>query len=80
VGSDSDADDREARRARQRRPESYESVSAWFADYRGFVPLPMAHALSQLTATGMSFHDAYLKLLREGRIVEIEPLPRDPQE
>lgn len=68
--------DREARRARQRLPESYDSVSAWYADYRGFVPIQMAHGLSQLTRSGMSFHDAYLKLLGEGRIVEIEPWPR----
>ena len=67
--------DREARRARQRPPESYDSVSAWFEEYVGFVPLPMAHALSVLTQGGTSFRDAYLKLLGEGRIVEIEPWP-----
>ena len=75
--SKDEPEDREARRARQRLPESYDSVSAWFADYRGFVPIQMAHALSKLTATGMSFHDAYLKLLNAGRIIEIEPQPRD---
>lgn len=51
-------------------------MSEWFSDYRGRVPLPMAHALSRLTQQGMSFHDAYLELLRRGAIVEIEPWPR----
>lgn len=74
-----DSDDPEARRARQRLPESYESVSAWFADYREFVPLQMAQGLSKLTDSGMSFHDAYLKLLHEGRIIELEPWPREEE-
>jgi hypothetical protein len=69
-------DEREARRARQRLPESYGSVSEWYADYAGFVPITMAHALSRLTDQGLPFHDAYLVLLRRGSIVEIDPWPR----
>lgn len=68
-----DPDTREARRARQRPPESYDTVSEWFADYRGFVPLQMAHAFSRLTAAGMSFPDAYRALRDQGRIIEIDP-------
>jgi hypothetical protein len=67
------SDSPDARRARQRPPDTYDSVSAWYADYQGFVPLPMAHALSRLTASGMSFPDAYRTLLEQGRIIEIEP-------
>ncbi len=66
----------QVRRARHRRPESYESVSAWWADYRGSVPITMAHALSRLTDTGMTFGDAYLSLIRKGAIVELDPWPR----
>lgn len=73
-----DPDTREARRARQRPPESYGSVSEWFGDYRGFVPLQMAHALSQLTAAGMGFPDAYRTLRDQGRIIEIDPAS-DPE-
>ena len=61
---------------RQRPPETYDSVSAYFADYQGYVPLVIPFELSKLTATGMSFHDAYLKLLGRGSIIEIDPWPR----
>lgn len=70
-------DPREVRKARQRPPETYRTVSEWWADYHGFVPIQMAHGLSQLTKTGMSFHDAYLRLLGAGKIVELEPLRPD---
>lgn len=70
------SESREERRSRQRRPETYASVTEWWADYRGFVPIAMAHGLSQLMAKGMSFHDAYLSLVEAGGIVEIDPWPR----
>ncbi len=73
--ADHDAQQR-ARRARRRRPETYESVSAWWADYQGSIPLAMAHALSRLTDSGMSFGDAYLSLIRKGAVVELDPWPR----
>ncbi|MBX3032218.1 MAG: hypothetical protein KF809_18905 [Chloroflexi bacterium] len=70
-------DPREVREARQRPPETYPTVTEWWADYHGFVPIQMAHGLSQLTKTGMSFHDAYLRLLGAGKIIELEPLRPD---
>jgi len=36
----------------------------------------MAHALSRLTDTGMTFGDAYLSLIKKGAIVELDPWPR----
>lgn len=60
-----------------RRPETYASVSEWYADDAGYVPITMAHALSKLTATGTSFRDAYLESRRRGAIVEIDPAADD---
>ncbi|MFN8520149.1 MAG: hypothetical protein U0667_12315 [Chloroflexota bacterium] len=70
-------DPREVREARQRPPETYATVSEWWADYHGFVPIQMAQGLSQLTKQGMPFGEAYLKLLDAGRIIELDPLRPD---
>ena len=67
------------RRARQRPPETYDSISAWYADYAGYVPSVIPLELSKLTRMGVSFPDAYLYLLGRGKIIEIDPWPRpDP--
>ncbi len=70
-------DPREVRAARQRPPETYETVSEWWADYHGFVPIQMAQGLSELTRQGMPFGQAYLTLLGAGRIIEFESLRPD---
>jgi hypothetical protein len=76
--------EREQRRARLRDPLTYTSVGEWFADYHGFVPIQMAHGLSQtMTARGLSFPDAYRLLRDGGAIIELQPAstaPEDPVE
>ena len=71
-------DPREVREARQQPPESYATITEWWRDYHGFVPLAMAHGISQaMREHDLSFRDAYLKLLKGGAIVELEPLRPD---
>jgi hypothetical protein len=53
---------------------TYATVGEWFADYRGYVPIQMAHAIDRLIRrSGMSFPDAYRALLRHGAIIHIDP-------
>jgi hypothetical protein len=69
-------DDRELRRARLRDPRSYATVGEWYDDYRGFVPIQCAHALSRLIqARGITFAEAYDHLVRVGTIIEVRPMP-----
>jgi hypothetical protein len=69
-------DDREIRRARLRDPRTYATVGEWYNDYRGFVSIQCAHALSRvIQARGMTFADAYDDLVRRGTIIEIGPVP-----
>lgn len=66
------------RPAPQRPPETYSSVSEWFADYRGFVPIQMAHGLSRyIERNNCSFADAYRALRDGGAIIEINDEPAD---
>jgi hypothetical protein len=53
---------------------TYTSVTEWFDDYRGYVPIQMAAALGRLTrGNGMTFPDAYRLLLKGGAIIHIDP-------
>jgi hypothetical protein len=53
---------------------TYTSVGAWYADYRGYVPIQQAAALGWLTRHGtVSFRDAYRLLLKRGAIIHIDP-------
>jgi hypothetical protein len=60
-------------RAGLRHWSTYTSVGAWYADYRGYVPILQAAALSRLTRGGMSFRDAYRLLLQRGAIIHLDP-------
>jgi hypothetical protein len=61
-------------RSELRHWSTYASVGAWYADYRGFVPIQQAAALGRLTSEGgMSFLDAYRLLVRRGSIIHIDP-------
>ena len=61
-------------RSELRHWSTYATVGEWFADYRGYVPIQMPHAIDRLTKrTGLSFPDAYRTLLRGGAIIHIEP-------
>ena len=66
----------------QRRPKSelrhwstYSSVGVWFTHYRGYVPIQMAVALSRVLRDhpGMTFADAYARLLHAGAIIHLDP-------
>jgi hypothetical protein len=65
----------------ERKPKSelrhwstYATVGEWFADYQGYVPIQIPHAIDRLIrATGLSFPDAYRHLLRRGTIIHIDP-------
>jgi len=53
----------------------YASVSEWFRDYRGYVPIQIAAGLDRLIRdTGMSFPDAYRALLGAGKIIHVDPV------
>ena len=65
-----------------RRPRSelrdaltYSTVGEWFADYHGYVPIQMAHGLSQyMKRTGCTFPEAYTRLVDAGAIIEVDPV------
>lgn len=66
----------------QRKPKSelrhwstYASVGEWFDHYRGYVPIQMAVALSRgmRDNPGMTFREAYARLLRAGAIIHVDP-------
>ena len=61
-------------RAELRHWSTYTSVSEWYADHRGYVPIQAAAALGRLTRDGtLSFRDAYRLLLRRGAIIHLDP-------
>lgn len=61
------------RRAALRPPETYTTVGDWFSDYHGFVPVTMAHALSQvIEREHIPFAEAYARLVARGSIIEID--------
>jgi len=70
-------------RSELRHWSTYASVGAWFADYHGYVPIPMAVGLDRLMRErGLSFPDAYRLLLGQRRIIHIDPaddLDREPE-
>ena len=62
-------------RSELRHWSEYASVSEWFRDYRGCVPIQMAAGLDRLIRdTGMSFPDAYRALLRARTIIHVDPV------
>ena len=53
---------------------AYTSVSVWFADHHGRVPIQAAAALGQyIRATGCTFGEAFTVLTNGGPIILIEP-------
>lgn len=53
---------------------TYVSVSEWYADYHGYVPVQIAAALDRVVREhGRSFAEAYALLLRRGAIIHIDP-------
>jgi hypothetical protein len=66
------------RREEMRDPLTYTSVSEWFRDYQGRVPIQMAHGLDRyMQRTGATFAEAYAALRGAGAIIELE-YPEDP--
>jgi len=62
-------------RSELRHWSTYASVSEWFQDYHGYVPIQMAAGLDRLIRdTGMSFPDAYRALLGAGKIIHVDPV------
>ena len=67
------ADDGRKPRAELRDPLTYSSVGEWFNDYRGYVPIQMAHALDRyMRRTGATFAEAYAALRSAGAIIELD--------
>ena len=63
---------------------SYDSVKAWYGDDRGYVPIQIAHGLSEvMKKQGLSSREAYRELVDRGAIIHIDPAddgePEDPQ-
>ena len=58
----------------------YKTVGEWYRDHRGRVPIQMAAGLDKLMKEeGLSFPEAYAKLVAAGAIIEIdEPTPEEP--
>ena len=55
----------------------YKTVGEWYAEHRGRVPVQMAAALEKLMRDeGLTFPDAYVKLVAADRIVEIDEANR----
>jgi len=53
---------------------TYTTVSEWYLDYHGYVPIEAAAGLSRLIReTGMTFPDAYRALLEARKIIHIDP-------
>lgn len=75
-----DTTDRELRRARLRDPATYATVGEWYAGYRGFVPIQMAHALSTLIQRdAITFAEAHRRLRDADAIIEISDRPFLPE-
>ena len=52
---------------------TFNTVGEWYAAYRGRVPIQMAAALQRLVNDeGLSFPEAYRRLVERGAIIEIE--------
>jgi hypothetical protein len=52
---------------------TYTSVGEWYEDYRGRVPVQTAAALARLmNKEGISFPEAYARLMSEGSIIEVD--------
>lgn len=67
-------------RSELRHWSTYRTVGEWYKDYRGYVPIQMAHGIDQLIReTGLSFPDAYRQLLGRGAIIHLEPDDVDPE-
>ena len=61
-------------RSELRHWSTYATVSEWFRDYHGYVPIQMAAGLDRLMRdTGKSFPEAYRTLVGKGRIIHIDP-------
>lgn len=53
---------------------TYRTLGEWYAEYRGYVPIAMAHGLDvTMRRHGLSFPDAYRLLLGRGAIIHIDP-------
>ena len=70
----------------ERKPESelrhwstYASVTDWFDDYHGYVPIEMAAGLSRLMREHpeLTFPQAYAWLVHTGAIIELHPQGED---
>jgi hypothetical protein len=65
-----------ARKARLRDPHTYTTAGEWWGDYRGFVPIQMAHGLSQvMKRRGVTFPEAWDILVGTGQIVMLDDAP-----
>jgi hypothetical protein len=52
----------------------YKTLSEWYADVKGRVPLQMVAGLDNLMRTeGITFPEAYARLVDRRAIIEIEP-------
>ena len=52
---------------------TYDSIGAYFADYRGYVPLAMMHGISQtMRNRGLSFVEAYRLLFEGSAIIHVD--------
>jgi hypothetical protein len=65
--------DRRKPREELRDPLTYVTVGEWYRDYRGYVPIQMAHGLDQyVKRTGATFAEAYAALRSAGAIIELD--------
>lgn len=62
-------------RSELRHWSTYGSVLEWYEDYREYVPITMAHGLSQFRERhpDLTFRDAYRSLLHAGAIIHVDP-------
>jgi hypothetical protein len=57
----------------------YKTVGEWYADVRGRVPVQMPQALERLMKEeGLSFPEAYARLVERGAIIEIDETGEPP--
>lgn len=61
-------------RSELRHWSTYATVGEWYADYRGYVPIQIAHGLDiAMQRHGLSFPDACRLLLDRHAIIHIDP-------